>query len=90
MSEHWLYINGKKHYVPSTAHEAQQLGWHHGTDYQSLFVWKNESPGVNRPTHDDVIDWCQDNFDPHVYRALIHSVWFLYEEDALACKLRWS
>lgn len=83
MTEVWLYIDGKKVQVPNRPYEASDLGWHIGAEYESALNWKE---------HDfvSIKEWCEATFDPHVYKMFMRSVWFLNENDALLCKLRWS
>ncbi len=82
MTEVYLIIDGKKVRVPSRPYEASDLGWHRGADYGSAF----EAAGIEL----DIKEWCEATFDPHTYKMFMRSVWFLREQDALLCKLRWS
>jgi hypothetical protein len=83
MTEVYLIIDGKKVRVPNRPYEASDLGWHRGADYGSALNWKE---------HDfvSIKEWCEATFDPHTYKMFMRSVWFLHEQDALLCKLRWS
>lgn len=90
MAEHYLQIGNKRYQIPRSAAEARDLGWHHGVNYKSFFEVTRMPGSKPMPEIEEVLDWCRENFDPHVYCELAFNVWFLNEEDAIACKLRWS
>lgn len=79
----WTYIDGQKVLIPMHHHEAQQFGWHLGAEYKSAMFWdEHDFESINK--------WCRETFDPHTYKMFMRSVWFLREQDAALCKLRWS
>ena len=84
-TEYCVYIDGKKVQVPMHPYEAPDLGWHKGAEYSSAIYLPSEQ---NKYTN--IAEWCRATFDPHTYRMFLKSVWFLYEHDAVLCRLKWS
>ena len=82
-TEVWCYIDGQKVEIPFAPYEAEQLGWHKGAEFKSP-IHIDDTKGA------EVDAWCRKTFDPYVYRVFIRSAWFLREQDAMLCKLRWS
>lgn len=79
----WIFIGGKKIPIPQTPNEAPGFGWHLGAEYKSALYWEeHDFESINK--------WCRETFDPHVYRMFMRSVWFLREEDATLCRLKWA
>ena len=83
MTEIYLIIDGQKVPVPRHPHEASDMGWHLGVEYNSALNWQ-ENDFLS------ILDWCKATFDPHVYRMFMRTVWFLREEDATLCRLKWA
>ena len=82
-TEAWIFIDGRKVPIPMTPREAEDRGWHLGARYETALNWKEHD-------FDSIFEWCKATFDPHVYKMFMRSVWFLNENDALLCKLRWA
>lgn len=82
-TESWIYIDGQKVPIPNTPLDARKFGWHLGTIYESALDCKNHD-------YKSIREWCRETFDPHVYKMFMRSVWFLREQDAVFCKLRWA
>lgn len=79
----WAYIEGQKVEIPFAPYEAEQLGWHKGAEFKSS-IYINDTVGA------EVDAWCRKTFDPYVYRVFLRSAWFLREQDAMLCRLKWS
>jgi hypothetical protein len=80
--EAFMFIEGHRHRFPMMPYAAAELGWHKGVDYRS-------PPHPDSP-FDAIKEWCKQTYDVHTYAVFLNSVWFLYEHDAMLCKLRWS
>lgn len=79
----WIVIDSKKVILPMSPSEAQDLGWHLGAEYKSAMFWDDHD-------FESINKWCRETFDPHVYKMFMRSVWFLREQDATLCRLRWT
>lgn len=82
MTEIWFYDNGKKVRVPTTPWMAEEIGWHHGAEYKSMFY--TDTRGT------EIADWCRARFDPHLFKVFMNNIWFYREQDAMLCKLMWQ
>mgnify|MGYP003353602726 CR=1 FL=1 len=40
--------------------------------------------------YQQVYDWCKATFDIHYFKMFEDSVWFIDEQDAMFCQLKWS
>jgi hypothetical protein len=80
--EAFMCIEGTRHRFPMTPNEARRLAWHKGVDYRGFL--HPDSP------FDAIKEWCKQTYEVHTYAVFFNSVWFLYERDAVLCKLRWS
>jgi hypothetical protein len=80
--EAYMFIEGTRHRFPVTPYEAVEFGWHKGADYRSPL--HPDSP------YDVIREWCKQTYSTRTYALFFGSVWFLYEHDAVLCKLRWS
>lgn len=77
-------VQGQRHRYPMMPTEAEEFGWHLGVRFISALVVNDET------TYTKIKTWCRETFEPHTYAVFLTSVWFLYEHDAMLCKLRWS
>ena len=84
MSEAYFFIKGTKHRFPMTPYTAAEFGWHLGTSYGSPVSLTDDEKYSNVKT------WCKETFDPHTYAVFLRGVWFLREQDAMLCRLKWS
>lgn len=84
MTEMWTFIDGKRVNIPKAPWQAQEFGWHQGTEFNSPIFLTDEQK------YDQVNQWCKDTFDGYVYKMFLRTVWFYREEDAMLCKLKWS
>lgn len=84
MSERWLYVDGGRRKFPERLDEFVREGWHWGVSI--VPTWDLANWDKNR----EITQWCQDRFDPHSYVIHLNSIWFIHEQDALLCQLRWS
>lgn len=82
-TESWIYIDGKKVPIPMTPREAPDMGWHLGAEYETALNWIEND-------FESIYTWCRETFDPHVYKVFMRSVWFLYEHDAVLCRIKWA
>ena len=82
-TEAWIFIDGQKVRIPFTPNEAPEFGWYLGAEYKSALYWDEHD-------FESINTWCRQTFDPHTYKMFMRSVWFLREEDAILCKLRWT
>jgi hypothetical protein len=80
--EAYMFVEGQRHRFPMMPYEAEEFGWHKGVDYSS--------PLHDNSLHDKISKWCKQTYDAHTYAVFLRSVWFLYEKDAMLCKLKWS
>ena len=78
-----FFAEGQRHRFPLMPYEAEEFGWHCGIRYGSAF-------DIRDTTYSEVKEWCRRTFAPNTYAPFIKSVWFLYERDAMLCRLRWS
>lgn len=83
MTEAFVFIEGTKHRYPMMPYEAEEFGWHLGTSYNSPVSLADEK-------FFKVKTWCKETFDSHTYAMFLRNVWFLREEDAIVCRLKWS
>ena len=89
MTTAYTYINGERVDIPQNFIQARKLGWHRaGPDC------------INVLQEDEIFQWCRQTFAgnsfglfaeySHTYGRYQHYFWFLYEQDAVLCNLRWA
>ncbi len=83
MAEAWAYIDSKNVQVPLSVHQAITLGWYLGAEYNDVVYWHDSR-------YEEIVQWCKATFDPNTFVYFARSVWFLREEDAILCRLKWS
>ena len=79
-----LSYKGKWRLVPQCSAEAYQLGWHKGVDIPTGSWFSVDGK------YQYVYDWCKETVDIHYFKMFEDSVWFIDNQDALLCQLRWS
>ena len=71
-------------YRIDTPYRAIAHGWHKGIEYESVFNVFSDFP------FDDFKEWCEATFQPDTYAIFTSSTWFLNEQDAVFCRLKWN
>jgi hypothetical protein len=83
MTQVWAYINGQRVEIPQADYEARECGWHKGAECN----WRTFADDERNLA---IRSWCRQTFDPHTYVMFSRGVYFLYESDAVMCKLRFA
>lgn len=79
-----MVIVGTASHQIETPYQAMAHGWHRGIQYQSMFNVFSEFP------YDSFRAWCEATFPSSTYVIFTTSAWFLNEQDAVLCQLRWA
>ena len=70
--------------VPNSPREADHLQWYKGADIP-MRSWMEPHGRFQ-----EIAQWCKQTFDIHHFKMFEDSVWFIDEQDAMVCRLRWS
>lgn len=81
--EAFVFVEGQRHRRPMMPYEAEEFGWHQGVTFNKIMNLRDTTPLK-------IKEWCKQTYDAHTYAVFLRGVWFLYEHDAMLCKLRWT
>ena len=83
MTKTWIYHDGKQILVPENKSDAIQWGWHHGLEFECPLYY-------NQSLYEAIHKWCEETIAPQTYKIFLWNMWFLREQDAVLCRLKWS
>jgi hypothetical protein len=76
------YLDGERIELPQSAQEARDRGWYQAVAFMPPFLSTN--------LYYDMHTWCEDTFDPRLWRNYINGVWFYRRRDRDWFILRWG
>lgn len=68
---------------PQTPHEAKDRGWYQGAEYRALYISDSFPYEIFKK-------WCEETFQHGTYVIFVRNAWFLNEQDAVLCRLKWT